>query len=100
MEIDGLVQQVLSGLDSTHPVKPEPVSDLDATNKSLEEILTAISTPPPETPAPQESVLDKLIEELKNSATPSSLSEDPKKKNPIEENNPFGVTEDWGEERY
>lgn len=102
MEIDGLVQQVLSGLDTTHPVKPEPVSDLDATNKSLEQILGSISsTPAQEKPSPHESVLDKLIAELKSGTEEVLKSSAPKTmQNPPVPNYPFGPEEDWGEERY
>lgn len=96
MEIDGLVQQVLSGLDTTHPTKPEPVSDLDAATKSLEEILNSISTPPPETPTPHESALDKLIAELQNPVNRTEQTG----QNPPVPLNPFGPQEDWGEERY
>ena len=97
MEIDGLVQQVLSGLDATHPTKPEPVSDIDATTKSLEEILNSISTPPPETPTPHETALDKLIAELQNTGPDRTVQTGQNQPVP---SNPFGPQEDWGEERY
>ena len=99
MEIDGLVQQVLTGLDMTHPTKPEPVSDLDATTKSLDEILNSISTPPPEAPTKHETALDKLIAELQ-SATPLSPNPEQTGQNQPVPLTPFGPQEDWGEERY
>lgn len=97
--MDGFVQQVLSGLDSTDP-KPGPVQD--ATDKSLEQILNSITIPPPEAPTPQESVLDKLIMELRNPATgePKTIPTNTPAPQPDLEPNPFGSTEDWGEERY
>lgn len=101
MELDGLVKQVLTGLDSTHPVKPEPVSDLDATNKSMDDIFNSITTPSPEDPAPQEQILDKLINELKSTITPNAPEKDQaSSQDPFGDKNPFGDQEDWGEERY
>lgn len=97
MEIDGLVQQVLTGLNMTHPAKPEPVSDLDATTKSLEEILNSITTPPPETPTQHESALDKLIAELQANPVNKTAQTGQNQPAPL---NPFGPQEDWGEERY
>lgn len=108
MEFDSLVQQALAGLDTTHPVKPEPISDTDASSKSLDEILNVISgggnkgaPTQPEKPSPHESVLDKLIAELK-SGTEEVLkaAAQPTGQNPPVPQNPFGPEEDWGEERY
>lgn len=98
MEIDGLVQQVLTGLDMTHPTKPQPVSDLDAATKSLDEILNSISTPPPEAPTKHETALDKLIAELQ-SVTPTASTGQTGQNQPVPLT-PFGPEEDWGEERY
>jgi hypothetical protein len=96
MEINGLVDQVLSGLDATHPVKPEPVSDADAASKSLEEILQAISNPAQkEPPVQEESALDKLIAELKKTTALATTGQNP----PVQPD-PFGPKEEWGEEQY
>lgn len=92
--MDGLVQQVLTGLDTTLPVKPEPVSDVDASTKLLDDIFNSISNPPPEDPTKNETSLDKLITELK------MLSEPQTGENQKPPENPFGPQEDWGEERY